>query len=68
LPGATYVRHGIEMPRAMEPVDSELKQMNEIDATWDAMSRASKMNTVAALWTAGSVGFGTLCTILGVIL
>jgi hypothetical protein len=67
-PEATYIRHGIEMLRLFEPVDQEYKRMNEIDATWDAMSRASKINMVAALWTAGSVGFGALCTILGAVL
>jgi hypothetical protein len=31
-PGATYVRHGIEMPRGPEPVEEGPKRMNEIDA------------------------------------
>ena len=33
----TYRRMGMEFPRFPEPWDSEMKQMNETAATWDAM-------------------------------
>ena len=65
--GETYVRHGIERVRGFEPLDEDQKLVNEVDATWDAMSRASKLNTIAAQWTAASVALSALCSILGAV-
>jgi hypothetical protein len=68
-PGAppTYTRMGIKMPRGMEPVEPEQKWMNEIAATWEAMSQAGPLNKEAAAWTAASVALGTFCTVVGVV-
>ncbi len=61
----TFTRMGMECPRHPEPVDPELKQMNEMAATWDAMNEAAKLNKVAAAWTAGSVFLWALSAIVG---
>jgi hypothetical protein len=65
--GETYRRMGMELPRFPEPGDAELKQMNEISATWDAMNEAAKLNKVAAAWTAVYAALGALSAIVGAI-
>jgi hypothetical protein len=65
--GETYRRMGMELTRSPEPMEAELKQMNEISATWEAMNEAAKLNKVAAAWIAASVALGALSTIVGTI-
>ena len=65
--GETYRRMGTESSRLPEPVDEDLKWMNEISATWDAMNKAAKLNKDAAAWTAASVAFFSLSAIVGAI-
>ncbi len=48
-----------------EPVDPTLKAMSWDAATLEAFDRAGKLNAVAALWTAISVGLGSTSSIIG---
>jgi hypothetical protein len=57
-PGATFKRMGMEFPRTCESGEPELQRLNEMSATWDAISEASQSNKVAAIWTAASVALG----------
>ena len=65
--GETYTRGGIKSSRFLEPTDDVQKQMNEMDATLDAMKEAAKLNKVAARWTAATVAFSALSAILGIL-
>jgi hypothetical protein len=60
----TYRRMDMVLPRVPESPDPELRQMNEMSATWDAMNEAANLNKVAAAWTAVSVASGALSAIV----
>jgi hypothetical protein len=64
-PGAppTYRRMGREWKRTPESGEPEIQRLNEIVATWDAISESSQINKGAAQWTAVSVGASAISAI-----